>query len=71
MRPAHIARFAVGCALAVSGLSAQQPPAPLSPLVKENATVKISEHVYLIPNGNVALTVRNNSSDTASLCVYP
>ena len=55
MRPAHIARFAVGCALAVSGLSAQQPPAPLSPLVKENATVKISEHVYLIPNGNVAL----------------
>jgi hypothetical protein len=23
------------------------------------------------PNGNVALTVRSNSSDTASLCVLP
>ena len=26
---------------------------PATPLVKENATVKVSEHVYVIPDGNV------------------
>src|SRR5262245_36107318 len=30
-----------------------QQPGPATPLVRENATVKISEHVYVIPDGNV------------------
>jgi glyoxylase-like metal-dependent hydrolase (beta-lactamase superfamily II) len=30
-----------------------QQPAPTVPLIKENATVRISEHVYVIPDGNV------------------
>jgi glyoxylase-like metal-dependent hydrolase (beta-lactamase superfamily II) len=42
----------LGLLLAVSFLSAQQPQAPL-PLIKENATVKVSEHVYVIPDGSV------------------
>lgn len=36
----------------------QQPPAappPAPPLIKENATVKVSSHVYAIPDGNVGL----------------
>jgi glyoxylase-like metal-dependent hydrolase (beta-lactamase superfamily II) len=33
---------------------ASAPPAP-PPLIKENATVKISNHVYAIPDGNVSL----------------
>src|SRR6188474_1456005 len=37
--------------LAVTALAAQQPAA--TPLVKENATLKISDHVYVIPDGNV------------------
>ena len=37
--------------LAVTALGAQQPAA--TPLVKENATLKISDHVYVIPDGNV------------------
>jgi glyoxylase-like metal-dependent hydrolase (beta-lactamase superfamily II) len=40
-------------ALAVTLASAQAPPA--DPLVKENATVKLSEHVYEIPDSNVGL----------------
>ena len=40
--------------LAASIVFAQQPAAtPPPPLVKENATVKISEHVYVIPDGNI------------------
>jgi glyoxylase-like metal-dependent hydrolase (beta-lactamase superfamily II) len=31
----------------------QQPPQPPTPLIQENATVKVSEHVYVIPDGNV------------------
>jgi glyoxylase-like metal-dependent hydrolase (beta-lactamase superfamily II) len=34
-------------------LLAQQPAAPPTPLVKENATVKVSEHVHVIPDGNI------------------
>ena len=34
-------------------MSAQQPAAPADPLVKENATVKVSDHVYVIPDGSV------------------
>jgi hypothetical protein len=32
----------------------QQPPQPPTPLIQENATIKVSEHVYVIPDGNVA-----------------
>jgi glyoxylase-like metal-dependent hydrolase (beta-lactamase superfamily II) len=40
--------------LAASIVFAQQPAAtPPPPLIKENATVKISEHVYVIPDGNI------------------
>ncbi len=39
--------------LAASIVIAQQPVAAPPPLIKENATVKISEHVYVIPDGNV------------------
>ena len=35
----------------VTTIVAAQQPAP--PLIKENATVKISDHVYVIPDGNV------------------
>jgi len=45
-------RFFIGLVLATSVLSAQQTP-PVTPLVKENATVKVAEHVYVIPDGNV------------------
>jgi glyoxylase-like metal-dependent hydrolase (beta-lactamase superfamily II) len=41
------------CALACS-LEAAQPPAP-DPMVKENATVKVSDHVYVIPDNSVPL----------------
>lgn len=39
--------------LAATSVFPQQPAAALPPLIKENATVKISEHVYVIPDGNV------------------
>ena len=39
--------------LFTAALSAQQPATPATPLIKENATQKISDHVYLIPDGNV------------------
>src|ERR1700730_8366545 len=31
----------------------QQPAQPPTPLIQENARVKVSEHVYVIPDGNV------------------
>src|SRR5215831_11321043 len=31
----------------------QQPPQAPLPLIRENATVKVSPHVYVIPDGNV------------------
>ncbi len=40
------------------GVSAQQPPppaAPAPPLVREGVTTKISDHVYVIPDGNVPM----------------
>jgi len=37
--------------LLAAGIFAIQQPA--TPLIKENATVKVSEHVYVIPDGNV------------------
>jgi len=39
---------------ALGGLSAQRGPAP-DPLVKENATVKVAPHTYVIPDDNVGL----------------
>ena len=39
--------------LIVSVLAAQQPAGPATPLIKENAAAKMSEHVYVIPDGNV------------------
>lgn len=44
----------VAAALVVSTASAQRGPAP-DPLVKENATVKVGPHTYVIPDGNVGL----------------
>ena len=41
-------------ALAASTVFAQRGPAP-DPLVKENATVKLAAHTYVIPDGNVGL----------------
>jgi glyoxylase-like metal-dependent hydrolase (beta-lactamase superfamily II) len=46
-------RLCLVLTLSVSSLSAQQRAAPATPLIKENATVKVSEHVYVIPDGNV------------------
>jgi glyoxylase-like metal-dependent hydrolase (beta-lactamase superfamily II) len=45
-------------AFIVAGWTSRQPPAappPAPPLIKENATVKVSDHVYAIPDGNVPL----------------
>src|SRR5262245_45232244 len=41
----------VVCVLPVAAV--QQPAVPAVPLVRENATVKVTEHVYVIPDGNV------------------
>jgi glyoxylase-like metal-dependent hydrolase (beta-lactamase superfamily II) len=40
---------------AFGALAAAQPAAPPDPLVKENTTLKVSAHVYVIPDGNVPL----------------
>jgi glyoxylase-like metal-dependent hydrolase (beta-lactamase superfamily II) len=40
--------------LVAAGAAAQRGPAP-DPLVKENATVKLAPHTYVIPDGNVGL----------------
>jgi len=39
---------------AVIATAAQQPP-PGEPLIRENAAVKVSDHVYVIPDFNVGL----------------
>ena len=41
------------CIAAGATLLAQQPAQAPPPLIKENATVKVSEHVWVIPDGNV------------------
>src|SRR5262245_44678190 len=38
---------------AVILLFQQQPPQAPLPLIRENATVKVAQHVYVIPDGNV------------------
>ena len=49
----HAVRL-VACLIAVASAAAQPAPAP-DPLVKENATVKLAEHTYVIPDNNVPL----------------
>jgi glyoxylase-like metal-dependent hydrolase (beta-lactamase superfamily II) len=44
----------VACTLAASSEAAQRGPAP-DPLVRENATVKLADHTYVIPDFNVGL----------------
>jgi glyoxylase-like metal-dependent hydrolase (beta-lactamase superfamily II) len=44
----------IACVLAASTVAAQRGPAP-DPLVRENATVKLAAHSYVIPDGNVGL----------------
>jgi glyoxylase-like metal-dependent hydrolase (beta-lactamase superfamily II) len=44
----------VACLLIVPRAAAQRGPVP-DPLVKENATVKLAEHTYVIPDNNVGL----------------
>jgi glyoxylase-like metal-dependent hydrolase (beta-lactamase superfamily II) len=44
----------VACLLVASSAAAQRGPVP-DPLVRENATVKVGEHTYVIPDDNVAL----------------
>jgi glyoxylase-like metal-dependent hydrolase (beta-lactamase superfamily II) len=44
----------IACATATAILIAQRGPAP-DPLVRENATVKIAPHTYVIPDNNVGL----------------
>src|SRR6476619_3255506 len=55
---AHRTRLAaMGTALALIGSGAvaqQRGPAP-DPLVRENATVKVAAHTYVIPDNNVGL----------------
>ena len=51
--PARVVVF-VASLLAASGTAAQRGPAP-DPLVKEQATVKLAGHSYVIPDGNVPL----------------
>jgi glyoxylase-like metal-dependent hydrolase (beta-lactamase superfamily II) len=59
MATKHSASFSIAAAALVAGVglvTAQQPPQNLpDPLVKENATVKLSRHAYVIPDGNVVL----------------
>src|SRR3990172_10423043 len=44
----------VTCLLVAAGAAARRGPVP-DPLVKENATVKLAEHTYVIPDDNVGL----------------
>jgi glyoxylase-like metal-dependent hydrolase (beta-lactamase superfamily II) len=52
--PRSLAVATAAWALLASEPSAQRGPAP-DPLVKENAVVKLADHTYVIPDGNVPL----------------
>ncbi len=54
MRPI-ICTLAVGLCLGLGLVSAQQPAPRPDPLIKEGVTEKISDHVHVIPDGNVSL----------------
>ena len=53
-RNSTLAVLTIACTLASSMLIAQRGPAQ-DPLVKENATVKLAPHTYVIPDNNVGL----------------
>jgi len=53
-RNSTLAVLTIACTLASSGLIAQRGPGP-DPLVRENATVKLAPHTYVIPDNNVGL----------------
>src|SRR5262245_26815747 len=53
-QPASFALTCAAAALLGSPAAAQRGPAP-DPIVKENATVKVAAHTYVIPDGNVPL----------------
>jgi len=48
------ALLAIGAFLSIATTTAAQ-TAPADPLVKENATIKVADHTYVIPDGNVGL----------------
>lgn len=50
---AHVG-FTLACSLVASIAVAQRGPVP-DPLVRENATVKLADHTYVIPDNNVGL----------------
>jgi glyoxylase-like metal-dependent hydrolase (beta-lactamase superfamily II) len=54
MRTHLVILAVIASSLVISPLSAQRGPA-VPPLVKEGATEKISDHVYVIPDGSVSL----------------
>jgi glyoxylase-like metal-dependent hydrolase (beta-lactamase superfamily II) len=45
----------VAALIAAVTVTSAQPPPPSDPLIRENATVKVSDHVYVIPDFNVGL----------------
>ncbi|MEO7271234.1 MAG: MBL fold metallo-hydrolase [Vicinamibacterales bacterium] len=49
-----LAATAVVCILLIAHLPAQRGPTP-DPLVKSDAVVKVADHTYVIPDGNVSL----------------
>lgn len=53
MRRTRVYRPLVAIAIATLGPSTAAPQSPPDPLVRANATVKISERVYVIPDANV------------------
>jgi hypothetical protein len=64
-RPARCQSFLIAAALATASLvSAQRGPAP-DPLVRENATVKLGDHTYVIPDANVGMVPNANLSRSA------
>src|SRR5215204_5187490 len=44
----------LGAVIIFPAVSAQRGPAP-DPLVRENATVKLADHTYVIPDANVGM----------------
>jgi glyoxylase-like metal-dependent hydrolase (beta-lactamase superfamily II) len=46
-------RITLAACLLVTATAAAQPLAPPDPMVRENATVKLAAHTYVIPDGNV------------------
>ena len=53
-KPNLFLRLAIGICLSMPSTGAAQ-TAPADPIVKENVTVKVAPHTYVIPDGNVGL----------------